>query len=46
MCIRDRYYIKAYNEYTDPETGESHAPSYLKIAMADLYANQENDWER
>ena len=39
----EQYYIKAYNEYTDPETGESHAPSYLKIAMADLYANQEND---
>ena len=39
----EQYYIKAYNEYTDSETGESHAPSYLKIAMADLYANQEND---
>ena len=39
----EQYYIKAYNEYTDPETGESLAPSYLKIAMADLYANQEND---
>ena len=39
----EQYYIKAYNEYTDPETGESHAPSYLKIAMADLYANQKND---
>ena len=39
----EQYYIKAYNEYADPETGESHAPSYLKIAMADLYANQEND---
>ena len=39
----EQYYIKAYNEYTDSETGESHAPSYLKIAMADLYANQKND---
>ena len=39
----EQYYIKAYNEYTDSETGESHAPSYLKIAMADLYANPEND---
>ena len=39
----EQYYIKAYNEYTDSETGESHAPSNLKIAMADLYANQKND---
>ena len=39
----EQYYIKAYNEYTDPKTGESHVPSYLKIAMADLYANQKND---
>ena len=39
----EQYYIKAYNEYTDSENGESHAPSYLKIAMADLYANQKND---
>ena len=39
----EQYYLKAYNEYIDPETGEAHIPSYLKIAMADLYANHEHE---
>ena len=38
----EQYYLKAYEEYYDSETGESHAPSYLKKSMADLYANQEH----
>ena len=39
----EQYYLKAYEEYYDSETGESHAPSYLKNSMADLYANQEHE---
>ena len=39
----EQYYLKAYEEYYDSETEESHAPSYLKNSMADLYANQEHE---